>query len=90
MTDTITMLRKQLTNLNPHHLDIQDESHLHAGHVGNTGGGHYSLTIVSDEFNDLSLIKRHRLIYDTVSELMKTSIHALSIHAKTLTEFNTH
>lgn len=89
MTDTITMLRTQLESLSPSHLHIQDKSHLHSGHTGNSGGGHYSLTIVSDTFNNLSLINRHRLVYDTVDELMKTSIHALSIQAKTPVEFKT-
>lgn len=88
MTDTVSKLEKSLAELNPRHLDIQDDSDLHAGHAGNTGGGHYTITIVSDDFANLSLLKRHRLVYDTVGILMKTDIHALSIHAKTPAEFN--
>jgi BolA protein len=38
--------------------------------------------IVSECFNDMSQINRHKLIYSTLSELMKTDIHALSIYAK--------
>lgn len=88
MTDTITKLQQVLTNLNPSHLEIQDDSALHAGHAGNTGGGHYTITIVSEHFDNLSLLKRHRLVYDTIGTLMKTDVHALSIHAKTPAEFN--
>ncbi|NOQ82012.1 MAG: BolA/IbaG family iron-sulfur metabolism protein [Methylophaga sp.] len=88
MTDTVTKLQQVLTNLNPSHLEIQDDSALHAGHAGNTGGGHYTITIVSDNFDNLSLLKRHRLVYDTIGTLMKTDVHALSIHAKTPAEFN--
>ncbi|MDC9724788.1 MAG: BolA family transcriptional regulator [Gammaproteobacteria bacterium] len=88
MTDTVSKLNKVLAELKPSYLDIQDDSALHSGHAGNTGGGHYTLTIVSEDFANLSLIKRHRLVYDTVGTLMKTDIHALSIHAKTPTEFN--
>jgi hypothetical protein len=33
-------------------LNIEDESHLHAGHAGAaTGGGHFKLTIVAPEFD---------------------------------------
>ena len=87
MTDTIETLRQALTSLNPSVLEIQDDSALHAGHAGNTGGGHYTVFIVSDAFNGLSLIKRHRLVYDTVGSLMEQAIHALSIQAKTSLEY---
>ena len=87
MTDTRSALHAALTALKPTVLDIQDESHLHAGHAGNTGGGHYNIVIVSEAFAGLTLIKRHRLVYDTVGDLMKTAIHALSIKAKTPTEY---
>ena len=88
MTDTLSMLEHVLSKLEPQHLQIQDDSHLHAGHAGNTGGGHYTVIIVSEQFNGLSLIKRHRLVFDAVGDLMDNQIHALSIQAKTLTEFN--
>jgi BolA family transcriptional regulator, general stress-responsive regulator len=88
MSETIEVLKKTLASLNPIILDIQDDSALHAGHAGNTGGGHYTIFIVSDAFEGLSLVKRHRLIYDTVGSLMETAIHALSIQAKTSVEYN--
>ena len=64
-------------------MQITDDSHLHAGHAGNTGGGHFTVFIVSDAFAGLSLIKRHRLGYDAAAELLPSAIHALSIQAKT-------
>jgi len=88
MTDTVSMLEQSLSCLEPQHLEIQDDSHLHAGHAGNTGGGHYTITIVSEQFNGLALIKRHRLVFEAVGDLMTNQIHALSIHAKTLAEFD--
>ncbi len=87
MTDTINAIKAALANLNPSYLDIQDDSALHAGHAGNTGGGHYTVVIVSDVFTNLPLIKRHRIVYDTVGDLMDQAIHALSIQAKTPAEF---
>ena len=81
--DTITLIEQALASLDPSQLDIQDDSHLHAGHAGNTGGGHYTITIVSEVFNGLLPLARHRLVYQAVGDLMQTHIHALSIHAKT-------
>lgn len=88
MTDTITKLEKALSGLNPSHLDIQDDSALHAGHAGNTGGGHYTVTIASDAFAGLTIIKRHRLVYEAAKTLLETEIHALSINAKVPSEFD--
>lgn len=90
MTDTLTQLEHALTTLSPSHLDIQDDSALHAGHAGNTGGGHYTVTIVSDIFMDLPLIKRHRLVYDATRALLAERIHALSIKAYTESEWQNH
>jgi BolA protein len=87
MTDTTSKLQTALNSLNPAYLDLQDDSASHAGHAGNTGGSHYTVTIVSEAFNDLALIKRHRLVYEAVGDLMTNDIHALSIKAKTPAEY---
>jgi BolA protein len=81
-------LRERLQSLNPDTLEIIDESHLHAGHAGNTGGGHFNVFIVSEQFSGLLPLKRHRLVFDAVGDLMQQKIHALSIKAKTPAEFN--
>lgn len=67
----------------PVRLELQDDSHLHAGHAGAKNGGHYSLSIVSTKFTGLRTLARHQLIYRCLSDLMKTEIHALSISAQT-------
>jgi BolA protein len=68
--------------LQPSVLELADESHLHAGHVGAaSGGGHYRLKIVSPQFEGLRLVMRHRLVYDSVHDMMHTEIHALAITA---------
>ncbi|HET8808317.1 MAG TPA: BolA family protein [Methylophaga sp.] len=81
-------LNKRLQTLAPSKLEIIDESHLHAGHAGNTGGGHFNVLIVSEQFAGLMPLKRHRLVFDAVGDLMQKQIHALSIQAKTPAEFN--
>lgn len=70
--------------LSPATLDLVDESHLHAGHAGAaSGGSHYRLTIVAPAFAGLSLVRRHRLVYDSVHLMMQHEIHALAITALT-------
>ena len=77
-----------IDDIKPELIEIEDDSDKHAGHAGNTGGGHYNLLIVSDAFSGLTLIKRHRLVFEQVESLMKSKIHALSIQAKTPAEYH--
>lgn len=72
---------QRLQSMNPISLEIEDESALHAGHAGNGGGGHFKLTMTSSHFSGKSHIMRHRLIYQTLSDLIPNKIHALSITA---------
>ncbi|ALN91746.1 BolA family protein [Lysobacter gummosus] len=70
--------------LAPSALEIEDESHRHAGHAGaQDGRGHFRVAVVSDAFAGLSPIARHRAVYAAVGDLMNTDIHALAISAKT-------
>jgi BolA protein len=47
---------------------------------------HFKIVAVSDDFNNLSSIQRHKLIYKSLDHLMN-KIHALSIHTFNETEF---
>ncbi len=68
-------------------IQVTDDSHLHAGHAGAaSGGGHYSVRLISGEFSGLSTLARHRLVYDSVRDWMPDRIHALSIEARTPAE----
>jgi BolA protein len=68
--------------LQPSRLEVGDDSHLHVGHAGAaSGGGHYSVKIVSEQFEGQRLVMRHRLVYDAVQGMMHTDIHALAITA---------
>ena len=70
--------------LSPQSLEIEDESHRHAGHADAADGrGHFRVDVVSDAFAGLSPIARHRAIYAALGELMTTDIHALAIRART-------
>jgi BolA protein len=71
-------------------LEIEDESHKHAGHAGaRDGRGHFRVDVVSSAFVGMSPIARHRAVYAAVGELMVTDIHALAIRARTPQEADT-
>jgi BolA family transcriptional regulator, general stress-responsive regulator len=75
-------LRERLATLAPELLEIEDQSHLHAGHAGaRDGGRHFRIHIVSRQFAGLTTLARHRLVYDTVGDLMNGPVHALAIVA---------
>lgn len=76
-------IQAALAALNPSQLEIEDESHLHAGHAGaSTGLGHFRVRIVSAAFTGQPLIARHRMVYAAMGALMQTDVHALSIQAQ--------
>ena len=68
--------------LQPSALNVQDDSHLHAGHAGAREGRHFSVVVVSERFTGLTRVARHRLIYDSLNQLIPRGIHALAIDAR--------
>lgn len=74
-------IQSRLQALEPVRLEIRDDSALHAGHAGNTGGGHFHVVIVSSQFCGKSHIMRHRSVYQALGGLIPNRIHALSIQA---------
>jgi BolA protein len=71
-----------LTVLEPELVEVQDDSHLHAGHAGAREGRHFTVRVVSPRFEGLSRVARHRLVYDALHELIPRGIHALAIEAR--------
>ena len=66
------------------HVEVIDESHLHAGHVGaRDGGGHFRALIVSAKFAGLNRVKAQQLVYASMGDWMGNEIHALSIKTAT-------
>jgi BolA protein len=77
-----TIRERLLDALEPELLEIDDESHLHAGHAGaRDGRGHFRVIVVSPAFAGQTRIQRHQLVYTALGALMQTDIHALSIEA---------
>ena len=74
----------------PQHIEIVNNSHLHAGHAGDDGTGetHFHLTIVSDLFESQSRVDRQRAVYNALNVLFNSSLHALECKCFTIIEWN--
>lgn len=66
-------------------LVITDDSHLHSKHAEAkaSGGGHFTVQIISDKFQGKSAIERHKMVYVALGDAMGSAIHAISIKAQT-------
>ncbi|MBT8767483.1 BolA family transcriptional regulator [Pseudomonas boanensis] len=71
-----------LQALEPQHLDVLDESHMHSRGLET----HYKAVIVSPRFEGLRVVKRHQAVYAAMGELMG-QIHALALHTYTPDEW---
>jgi BolA protein len=67
----------------PTHLDVADESHLHAGHASapEAGQSHFRVTIRGEAFRDKTRLEMHRMVNEALAELIGNPIHALAINA---------
>ena len=63
---------------------LENESFMH--NVPPNSETHFKLVIVSNDFTELTNLKRHQCIYKALNDTM-TRIHALSIQAFTLHEY---
>lgn len=74
-------MRSLLTALQPSHIELVDESHLHAGHAGAGEGSHFRVKIVASSMAGLSRVAQHRLVYDALRLVIPQGVHALAIEA---------
>ncbi|MDC1241690.1 BolA family transcriptional regulator [Gammaproteobacteria bacterium] len=72
------------TSMDLFSLKIINESFMH--NVPEGSESHFKIVIVSEDFLNLTMIQRHKLVYKKLNNLM-TKIHALSIHAFDKNEF---
>jgi BolA family transcriptional regulator, general stress-responsive regulator len=69
----------------PVHLSVSNESYMH--NVPSGSESHFKVVVVSDDFNGLRLVARHRSVNQILAEELANHIHALSIHTYTLQEW---
>ena len=51
-------------------------------------GDHFSTLIISDLFKGVGLVDRHKMVYNTISDVMTNQIHAMQIKTLTRKEWN--
>jgi BolA protein len=61
------------------HLTIMDDTGKHLRHQYYDGGRHFNLKIVSSAFEGLSLLDRHKLVYQALDGMIKNEIHAIGL-----------
>jgi BolA family transcriptional regulator, general stress-responsive regulator len=86
----IQLIKERLNVLSPSELNLIDNSLAHKGHAGNSGGGHFNLTIISSHFSKKTMIMRHRMVYELLNDLIPQRIHAISILAISPDDPNMH
>lgn len=77
--------RKFQAGFDPVHLEIVNESHLHAGHqeaFDGSGETHLRVRIVSPAFDGMSRVERHRAINALAQDAFEAGLHALAIEAR--------
>jgi BolA protein len=76
-----TIRRKLTERFAPIRLEIEDQSHRHAGHEGARPGGetHFAVTVVSAAFIGQTRVARQRLVYEALAEELAAPVHALSL-----------
>ncbi len=84
MTDiTAQALTERLqTRFQPDVLEVLDESAAHAGHVGANDSGfgtHFRVRIGGAQFQGVSRVARHRLVYDALQDFIDQGLQALAI-----------
>ena len=89
-SERVAWLRDALQRgLDPVHLVVEDESHLHVGHAGAaSGGGHYRALIVSAAFRGQNQVARQRAVYALLGDAMRSAIHALALRTLTPEEWD--
>jgi BolA protein len=78
--------------LAPLTLEVIDDSHKHAGHIGHPGSGHpgalsstethFTVKVVSAAFTGKTRLARHRAVNEILAEDLRGGVHALAIEAR--------
>ena len=79
------ILEKLQSSLQPMHVQVTDESHMHSVPEGSES--HFKVVVVSERFTDQKLIGRHRLINKLLRDEFGSGLHALALHAWTPEEW---
>ena len=80
------LIEKKMTDaLQPVFLMVENESSRHA--VPENSQTHFKVVVVSDVFEKMSLLARHRLVNELLKDELAGPIHALALHTFTMTDW---
>ncbi len=71
--------------LTPSHLEVRNESHMHA--VPPNSETHFKVIVVSDRFEGERLVKRHQTVNGILADELRGGVHALSMETLTGAEW---
>jgi stress-induced morphogen len=75
---------KLVDALAPAALEVINESHMHSGPATES---HWKVVVVTAGFEAVPLVRRHRMVNQTLAAELASGVHALSIHAYTPNEW---
>ena len=79
-----------MEKLQASYISVSDDSRHHAGHQGvnHVGNTHFSVIVVSKQFEGQSALQRHRCVNQMVAPFYENGLHALTLTTKTPGEWN--
>jgi len=85
MSDSLAQhMQQKLADLNPEHIEILNESHMHSGPATDS---HYKLILVSEQFAGKRPVARHQAVYGVLADELAGPVHALALHLYTPQEW---
>ena len=85
MTVQANIEQKLAESLNPAHLEVINESHMHNVPPGSES--HFKVVIVTDAFDGVSRVRRHQQVNGILATELQDDIHALSMQTMTPDEW---
>jgi len=79
-----TIEQKLQAAFKPSHLEVIDESHLHAGHAGHreSGESHFRVRMTSAALKGKLRLAQHRAVNEVLAHEINHPIHALALELK--------
>lgn len=80
-----SIAKKIMTELNPLHMDLANESSRHSRDP--QGETHFKLLVVSERFQGMGMVERHRLVMSFFDDERAQGLHALTLKTMTKAEW---
>lgn len=81
-----SVIKAKLSVLKPQFIEVENESHRH--NVPSGSESHFKVTVVSNQFNDKTLLARHRMVNAILANDLSAGVHALALHTVTPEEWH--